>query len=397
MQLKSKENITSLKSSNECDAYSEKDETIPINNTTTDREYSTDTQYSTNRQYSRLYTMLVDKVPNPKTIWHKHSSRANDKIISYMHRSLYIFEPTNSLRRLLLQITENELFDRFILLCIVINCVFLAMDDNPNPNSYKAKLLFYSELIFNILYTFEMIIKIIAWGLIFSGPRSYLKSSWNVLDIIVVIGGWLNMCFTNTGNINALRSLRILKPLKAISSVSGMKIQVKALLSSIPSLLNVLALMTFLLFVFGILGMQLLGGKLRYKCVSETDCGTIIIANNTETQIYGLCSQDNIGQQCNKGTICIDVGYNPNNGVTSFDNILVSWLTILQCISLEGWTDTMYMINETSGKWFDIYFILLILFGSLFLINLIVAVIFIRFKAFKELEEEKMKRQLDAP
>merc|ERR1712130_31695 len=135
--------------------------------------------------------------------------------------------------------------------------------------------------------------------------------------------------------------------------------------------------------------MQLLGGKLRYRCVDALD--QTLIANNTNTEIYGLCSDDGgYGEKCGPGTICKDVGFNPNAGVTSFDNIFLSWMTILQCISLEGWTDTMYMIEETSGHWFDFYFVLLILLGSLFLINLIVAVIFIRFKAFKELEEAKL-------
>eukprot|EP01083_Nonionella_stella_P209215 758601_1 len=273
------------------------------------------------------------------------------------------------------------------------------MDDNPSHGSDKAHLLWWSELVFNILYTIEMVIKIIATGLLCAGARSYLKSSWNVLDMIVVIGGFINMIFAGAShsNFNVLRSLRLLKPLKAISSVPGMKVQVKALLSSIPSLLNVLALMTFLLFVFGILGMQLLGGKLRYRCVIESDDAPDILADYTSSQIYGLCAPQGSGVHCAAGTVCKDVGYNPNNDATAFDNILIAWLTILQCISLEGWTDIMYMVDETSGLWYDMYFVLLILFGSLFLINLIVAVILIRFKAFKEIEEARLNKPTNNP
>lgn len=36
---------------------------------------------------------------------------------------------------------------------------------------------------------------------------------------------------------------------------------------------------------------------------------------------------------------------NPNYGLTSFDNILWSWLTIFQCVTLEGWTDVMYYVQ----------------------------------------------------
>lgn len=347
-------------------------------------------------KHTSIYSLLSSAIPNPIVVWNKHLRLALRKREIHQQRSLYIFEPSNSFRRLLLLIVENSLFDRFILLCILVNCVFLAIDDDPPSGSYKANLLWTSELIFNIIYSIEMIIKLISWGLLFSGPYSYLRSPWNILDAVVVCGGWINTAFAQKGSssISALRSLRLLKPLKAISSVPGMKVQVKALLSSIPSLLNVLALMTFLLFVFGILGMQLMGGKLRYRCVIN-DSNPKIIANNTDTQVYGLCSkQEGLGQQCQTGSTCIDMLENPNNGATSFDNILGAWLTILTMISLEGWSDVMYMIDETTGHIYDIYFVLLILFGSLFLINLIIAVIFIRFKAFKELEEAKMNHHI---
>lgn len=47
------------------------------------------------------------------------------------------------------------------------------------------------------------------------------------------------------------------------------------------------------------------------------------------------------------GVYCFvgDASDNPNHGLTSFDNILWSWLTIFQCVSLEGWTDIMYAVQ----------------------------------------------------
>ena len=45
------------------------------------------------------------------------------------------------------------------------------------------------------------------------------------------------------------------------------------------------------------------------------------------------------------GTMCLK-GNNPNYGITSFDNIEYSWLTIFQCVTLEGWTPIMYMAMD---------------------------------------------------
>jgi Ion transport protein len=35
-----------------------------------------------------------------------------------------------------------------------------------------------------------------------------------------------------------------------------------------------------------------------------------------------------------------------NYGITTFDNIGVGMLTIFQVITLEGWTDIMYMVSS---------------------------------------------------
>jgi len=70
---------------------------------------------------------------------------------------------------------------------------------------------------------------------------------------------------------------------------------------------------------------------------------------------------------------------NPNFGSTSFDNILWAWLTIFQCISLEGWTDVMYMLQDGTSSWVWIYFAILIVFGAFFAVNLLLAVLYVKF------------------
>jgi hypothetical protein len=47
------------------------------------------------------------------------------------------------------------------------------------------------DLTFLIIYTIEMILKIIALGF-FMNTNSYLRDSWNVLDFTVVVCGWIS-------------------------------------------------------------------------------------------------------------------------------------------------------------------------------------------------------------
>ena len=51
-----------------------------------------------------------------------------------------------------------------------------------------------------------------------------------------------------------------------------------------------------------------------------------------------------------------------NFGLTNFDNIFNAFLTIFQCITLEGWTDIMYMMQDAYSKYITaIYFVLAVI------------------------------------
>ncbi len=54
------------------------------------------------------------------------------------------------------------------------------------------------------------------------------------------------------------------------------------------------------------------------------------------------------GRQCSGGLVCVAQG-NPFFGFISFDHILWAWLTIFQCITMEGWTDIQYAMQVGVG------------------------------------------------
>ena len=56
----------------------------------------------------------------------------------------------------------------------------------------------YAEYVFCVLFTAEMTLKVIAEGLL--GHRNaYLWSTWNWLDFLVVVVGWLTLTGATTG------------------------------------------------------------------------------------------------------------------------------------------------------------------------------------------------------
>lgn len=80
-------------------------------------------------------------------------------------------------------------------------------------------------------------------------------------------------------------------------------------------------------------------------------------------------------------------------GYTRFDNIGLAFVAIFQSITMEGWTVIMYQLQDSSNAVVPaIYFIILILFGSFFLLNLTLAVIWDAFNA--EQQEEQARKEL---
>ncbi|CAL4059400.1 unnamed protein product, partial [Meganyctiphanes norvegica] len=92
-------------------------------------------------------------------------------------------------------------------------------------------------------------------------------------------------------------------------------------------------------------------------------------------------------------TACRAGDKNPFQGTMSFDNIGMAWVAIFLVISLEGWTDIMYYLQDAHSFWDWIYFVLLIVIGSFFMINLCLVVIATQFSETKKREMERMKAE----
>ena len=81
---------------------------------------------------------------------------------------------------------------------------------------------------------------------------------------------------------------------------------------------------------------------------------------------------------CGDGYICLpDIRGNPEStyGYTNYDHIGYALLTSFQLLTLDFWENTYNMILRASGTWNVIYFILVILLGPFYLLNLLLAVV----------------------
>lgn len=92
-------------------------------------------------------------------------------------------------RRFCIRVVQHVWFDYIVVLCILVNCAILALNDplDKKRTSLQNRILDGSELPFTIIFACEMLIKIIALG--FMGKNSYMADRWNWMDFFVVSVG----------------------------------------------------------------------------------------------------------------------------------------------------------------------------------------------------------------
>ncbi|XP_052824853.1 voltage-dependent T-type calcium channel subunit alpha-1I isoform X2 [Octopus bimaculoides] len=320
---------------------------------------------------------------------------------------------------------------------IMMNCITLGMYRpclDQVCNSTRCKMLELCDHFIFVFFTVEMIIKMIAMGLI--GKLTFLADSWNRLDCFIVLAGSVEYAVdTENLSISAIRTIRVLRPLRAINRIPSMRILVMLLLDTLPMLGNVLLLCFFVFFIFGIIGVQLWAGVLRNRCFLNLSANISVPSKMNVSPYYKprfgdyICSKpgesgmrkcSNLplfsyeGIKCNASakannnnnpandscvnwnqyyTSCETGDKNPFRGAISFDNIGLAWVAIFQVISLESWVNIMYYVQDAHSFWDWVYFVALIVIGSFFMINLCLVVIATQFSETKKRETERMLQE----
>ncbi len=296
-------------------------------------------------------------------------------------RALFCLALKNPFRRAAIALVEWKWLDIFIFSVIFANIVFMAMEDPVNPRPSESQKLTFeiSAYVFISIFSLECLLKIVAMGLIF-GRGAYLKDWGNCLDFFIVLTGLVDIFLIDqaaeqsSGTFNAFRTVRLLRPLRALRAIGRFKelrVVVQLLASCIPTLLNVASLLLFIFFVWGIVAVKLWQGALHGKCYNVADGHLLHVkgANNF------VCSEMGGMQQCPQGYACLRLGDNPFNNVANFDNILFSFLTIFQIMTLQGWNHVMYAILDSFSIWSVLWFHPLVLIGPFFALQLFLVVI----------------------
>ena len=183
------------------------------------------------------------------------------------------------------RISEAQWFTNFILGVILVAGVVVGLQTYKQFEADHRELLHALDTIILGIFVLEVAIKIIAQG---RSPLNYFKDPWNVFDFTIVV-----VCFLPIGGkfIPVLRLARVLRVLKLVSAVPRLQILVNAVLKSIPSI------------------------------------GYVFLLASLHFYIYG----------------CMATFLFSENDPVHFRNLQTSMLSLFRAVTLEDWTDLMYI------------------------------------------------------
>ncbi len=239
--------------------------------------------------------------------------------------------------KILARIANSSWFNNFIIGIILLVGVLVGLESYPDIAGRYAGALHFLDQTILWIFVAEAAIKIGAQG---NKPWLYFKDQWNIFDFTIV-----TVCFLPVGGtfVAVIRIARILRVLRLVTALPKLQILVGALLKSIPSMIYV-GLLLFLLFY---------------------------IYAASATAIFG------------------------SNDPYHFGSLGRSMLSLFRVVTLEDWTDVMYIqmygsaaYPVTGGEIFGqpqtsvarpvfaaLFFVSFVLLGTMIVLNLFIGVI----------------------
>ncbi|XP_008296479.1 sodium channel protein type 4 subunit alpha A [Stegastes partitus] len=286
-----------------------------------------------------------------------------------------------NLRKTCYNIVEHDWFETFIIFMILLSSGALAFEDIYIERRRTIKIILeFADKVFTYIFVIEMLLKWVAYGF-----KTYFTNAWCWLDFFIVdvslislVANWMG--YSDLGPIKSLRTLRALRPLRALSRFEGMRVVVNALVGAIPSIFNVLLVCLIFWLIFSIMGVNLFAGKF-YRCINTTTEELFLL---TEVNNHSDCMAV---KEATQEARWVNVKVN-------YDNVGSGYLSLLQVATFKGWMDIMYAAVDSReveeqpsyeiNLYMYMYFVIFIIFGSFFTLNLFIGVIIDNFNQQKK-------------
>ena len=238
----------------------------------------------------------------------------------------------------------------------------------------------FADAMLAVLFLIELILKLVADGLIFT-PNAYLLSGWNSLDLFVLVTLFVNIF---AGDSRFARALKAFRALRLINLSAVMRQTFRTMFGAgLLRMMDAAVLAILYIIPFAVWGQNLFAGLL-YSC---NDGSSSIM---TKLDCSGEYSNSPVADWT---FLAPRVWGNPTEGSDySFDDFRSSLLILFEIVSLEGWINVMTAAMSIAGKDQQlqpdnrqvnaIFFLIYNLIGAVIVLTVFVSVIIRNFRSF---------------
>eukprot|EP00644_Phytophthora_capsici_P000129 jgi/Phyca11/539928/estExt2_Genewise1Plus.C_PHYCAscaffold_40231 len=211
--------------------------------------------------------------------------------------------PQDMTRRALFRLALNPMLEIFIMACVLLNTVFMAMDYFGEEDLYEMGLD-YLNYFFSAIFALEAVVKIIGLG------KYYWKEPWNIFDFVVVLGTLFGVVYQMFGGssvgtaASTVRCFRVGRLFRLVHSAPSLRQLFNTLLITLPSLANIGGLLFLVFFIYAAMGVQLFA-KIKF--------GELVTST------------------------------------ANFQSLLGAMITLVRCATGERWNDMMYELANLDG------------------------------------------------
>ncbi|KAK2609041.1 calcium channel protein [Conoideocrella luteorostrata] len=312
--------------------------------------------------------------------------------------SLYVFKPKHVIRSLCQRIVGParglERFDgvepnkvawyifsafvyAVVVAMVILACVTTPLYQKEYKEQHPSNTLnwyVWTDLAFTTVFTIEAVIKIIADGFFWT-PNAYMRSSWGIIDGIVLVTLWINVItlLINDGAISravgAFKALRALRLLNV--SDSARDTFHSLIIVGWWKLIGAALISLSLLIPFAIYGLNLFSGLM------------VTCNDSSNMEILNACFGEYNSSPFNKNwpMLAPRVASNP---YFNFDDFGSSLFTLFQIVSQEGWTDVSFAAQAIVGPGMQpqdlsaqgnaLFFVVFNLMATVFVLTLFISV-----------------------
>ncbi|XP_077385441.1 sodium channel protein type 4 subunit alpha B-like isoform X3 [Festucalex cinctus] len=161
----------------------------------------------------------------------------------------------------------HPFFDLTIVMCIVLNIIFMAVEHYPMTAKFEETLAI-ANLVFTMIFAVEVVLKLLAMG-----PYFFFQSRWNIFDSVVAVVTLIEFGLADISGLHLFSLFRVMR----VFRLGRWWPTFNALLKLIGNALGVLRHFTLLLavitFTFAVIGLHVFGKDYRDNvCRISQDC-----------------------------------------------------------------------------------------------------------------------------